>query len=73
MRAYLASIEPLRTSGKLGPVLFQLPPNLKVDLPLLKNFVSGLPRNFRAAFEFRNTSWFIDEVFHALRRINPEP
>jgi uncharacterized protein YecE (DUF72 family) len=51
---------------RLGPVLFQLPPNLKKDLPRLKDFLAGLPRSFRAAFEFRHASWFDDEVFGAL-------
>ncbi len=69
-RAFFASIEPLRDSGKLGPVLFQLPPNLKLGLPPLKDFLAGLPPGFRAAFEFRNTSWFNDEVFSVLRKAN---
>ena len=51
---------------RLGPVLFQLPPNLKKDLPRLKDFLAGLPRSPRAAFEFRHPSWFDDEVFGAL-------
>jgi uncharacterized protein YecE (DUF72 family) len=51
---------------RLGPVLFQLPPNLKKDLPLLAEFLEGLPRSPRAAFEFRHASWFDDEVFGAL-------
>ena len=69
-RVFFASIEPLRASGKLGPVLFQLPPNLKLDLSLLEDFLAGLPRDFRTAFEFRNVSWFNDEVFNALRKAN---
>ncbi len=51
----------------LGPVLFQLPPNLKKDLPRLKRFLGSLPRERRAAFEFRHESWFDEEVFEALR------
>ena len=51
---------------RLGPVLFQLPPNLKKDLPRLKDFLAGLPRSPRAAFEFRHPSWFDDEVFGVL-------
>jgi uncharacterized protein YecE (DUF72 family) len=51
---------------RLGPVLFQLPPNLKKDLPRLKDFLAGLPRSPRTAFEFRHPSWFDDEVFGAL-------
>ena len=52
---------------KLGPVLFQLPPNFKKDTVLLADFVNGLPEGMRAAFEFRHPSWFEDEVFEALR------
>jgi uncharacterized protein YecE (DUF72 family) len=53
--------------GKRGPVLFQLPPNLKKDLPRLAEFLKALPANHQAAFEFRNDSWFADEVYDALR------
>ena len=51
---------------RLGPVLFQLPPNLKKDLARLTDFLALLPRSFRAAFEFRHGSWFDEEVFSAL-------
>ncbi len=53
--------------AKRGPVLFQLPPNLKKDVPRLAEFLSALPEGHRAAFEFRDESWFADEVFAALR------
>ncbi len=52
---------------KRGPVLFQLPPNLKKDLPRLLAFLQMLPVGHRAAFEFRNDTWFDDEVYAALR------
>jgi uncharacterized protein YecE (DUF72 family) len=52
---------------RLGPLLFQLPPNLKKDTPLLRDFLMLLPGNRRAAFEFRHQSWFDEEVFAALR------
>ena len=58
----LASLGPKR-----GPVLFQLPPNLKKDLPRLTEFLQLLPQDHRAAFEFRNESWFDDDVYAALR------
>jgi len=51
---------------KRGPVLFQLPPNLKKDLPRLEAFLGLLPAEHRAAFEFRNESWFADDVYAAL-------
>ena len=57
----------LATLGaKRGPVLFQLPPFLKKDLPRLKEFLHLLPEGHRAAFEFRNDTWFDDEVYAEL-------
>jgi uncharacterized protein YecE (DUF72 family) len=55
---------------KRGPILFQLPPFFKKDLPLLKDFLGALPRNLKCAFEFRHTSWFDDETFAALKSHN---
>ena len=51
----------------LGPLLFQLPPNLKKDVPRLHDFLELLPSSCRAAFEFRHQSWFDDEVFALLQ------
>ncbi len=65
---FLAALGPLREAGKLGPVLFQLPPFLKCDLPLLSDFLDHLPPQIRAAFEFRHVSWFSDEVYELLRK-----
>jgi len=67
---FLATIEPLASAGKLGPVLFQLPPNLKADAALLKDFLALLPRTLPAAFEFRHDSWFADSTWEALRLRN---
>lgn len=53
--------------GRLGPLLFQLPPNLKKDLPRLEAFLDEIPDTARAAFEFRHESWFDDDVLGALR------
>ena len=55
---------------KLGPVLFQLPPNFGKDTFVLGDFVNGLPGGTRAAFEFRHESWFDDEVFETLKTSN---
>jgi len=52
---------------KRGPVLFQLPPNMKKDLPRLEAFLALLPPDHRAAFEFRNDTWFGDDVYAALK------
>jgi uncharacterized protein YecE (DUF72 family) len=55
---------------RLGALLFQLPPNLKKDVPRLTDFLRLLPSSQRAAMEFRHQSWFDDEVFAALREHN---
>jgi uncharacterized protein YecE (DUF72 family) len=52
---------------KRGPVLFQLPPNLKKDVARLAAFLAILPVDHRAAFEFRNETWFADDVYQALK------
>ena len=68
-RGFLASLQPLSEAGKLGFVLFQLPPFLKADAALLRDFLDGLPTgNF--AFEFRHASWFTDEIFSLLKNKN---
>jgi len=55
-----------RLGKKLGPVLFQLPPNFKADVDLLRGFLRLLPKSMRAAFEFRHPSWESDETRRAL-------
>ena len=67
---FVDSLLPLKEAGKLGPVLFQLPPNLKCDLQILTDFLAGLPRDVRYAFEFRHDSWFQNGVFSLLRKAN---
>jgi uncharacterized protein YecE (DUF72 family) len=52
---------------RLGPLLFQLPPNFKKDMPRLRQFLALLPSQRRTAFEFRHQSWFDEEVFGLLR------
>lgn len=64
---FLASLEPLREAKKLGPVLFQLPPDLKCDAGRLKEFVEALPSGFRTAMEFRHETWFAPETYELLR------
>lgn len=70
MRFFLQSMEPMRESGKLGPILIQTPPNLKADADLLKTFVQCLPQAYKFAFEFRHESWFNDAVYEILRSRN---
>jgi uncharacterized protein YecE (DUF72 family) len=67
---FLSTIEPLASAGKLGPVLFQLPPNLKVDMELLRGFLASLPRPLKASFEFRHASWLREETYSVLRERN---
>ena len=52
---------------RLGPLLFQLPPNFRKDVPRLRGFFEQMPERRRVAFEFRHASWFDDETFAALR------
>ncbi|MCA1830990.1 MAG: DUF72 domain-containing protein, partial [Actinobacteria bacterium] len=54
--------------GKLGPVLFQLPPRFPADPPRLEAFCELLPTEMRAAFEFRDLSWERDDVYAILER-----
>jgi uncharacterized protein YecE (DUF72 family) len=63
---YYESIEPLVRSGKLGPVVWQLPPNFRCDLERLRTALAGLPPG-RHCFEFRHPSWFADQVYELLR------
>jgi uncharacterized protein YecE (DUF72 family) len=67
---FVSSLEPLARAGKLGPVLFQLPPNMKFDAALLREFLGELPRVLKAAFEFRHPSWFVDETWSLLKERN---
>ena len=55
---------------QLGVVLFQLPPNMKKDLPRLETFLGQLPQTTPAAFEFRHPTWFDDDVLELLRSQN---
>jgi uncharacterized protein YecE (DUF72 family) len=70
LKRFLSTLETLERAGKFGPLLFQLPPNLKADPPLLVEFLRHLPRTVRAAFEFRHESWFTDATWAALRERN---
>jgi uncharacterized protein YecE (DUF72 family) len=67
---FLGTIEPLARAEKLGPLLFQLPPNMKADANLLGEFLATLPRALQSAFEFRHASWFSDEIFDLLKSGN---
>jgi uncharacterized protein YecE (DUF72 family) len=71
---FIAALAPVRQAGKLGLLLFQLPPNFKADPELLSTFLF-LPSLKGAnappiAFEFRHQSWFCEEVYTILREHN---
>lgn len=65
---FFKAIDPLRSARRLGPVLFQLAPNFKCDVPLLQSFLAKLPPDLQYAFEFRNASWLVDEVYRLLEQ-----
>jgi uncharacterized protein YecE (DUF72 family) len=69
-RAFLESLEPLRSAGRMGPILFQLAPSFKMDAERLRHFVELLPRRDRTAFEFRSASWFDDDIYAILKEAN---
>jgi uncharacterized protein YecE (DUF72 family) len=56
--------------GKLGPILFQLPPRWKANKERLRDFLKGLPKDTRYAFEFRDPSWFDDSIYRSLAERN---
>jgi uncharacterized protein YecE (DUF72 family) len=68
--AFLKSLEPLRASRRLGPVLYQFAPTFKCDLARLDGYLPLLPTDMRFAFEFRHASWLVDEVYERLARRN---
>jgi uncharacterized protein YecE (DUF72 family) len=59
-----------RLEGKLGPILFQLPPRWQVNTTRLREFLEALPAGHRHVFEFRDASWLEPEVFSILRQYN---
>lgn len=71
---FIGALEPVRQAGKLGLLLFQLPPNFKADAERLTNFLSipalqaSGPTSI--AFEFRHESWFNEDIYAILRQHN---
>ena len=64
---FLKTIDPLRSARRIGPILFQLPPILKCDVALLRDYLALLPADLQYAFEFRHASWMNEEVYGVLR------
>ncbi|HYR27864.1 MAG TPA: DUF72 domain-containing protein [Thermoanaerobaculia bacterium] len=59
-----------RLRGKLGPILWQLPPGWKVNVERLEEFLSILPKEHRYTFELRNETWMTDRVLELLQKYN---
>ncbi|MFN2530322.1 MAG: DUF72 domain-containing protein [Pyrinomonadaceae bacterium] len=59
-----------RLQEKLGPILFQLPPHWKLNLQRLDEFLRSLPNGHRYAFEFRDASWLVNDLYELLRQHN---
>ncbi len=68
LRLFLDTVRKLH--AKLGPVLFQLPPNFKKDLARVGDLLTQFPSDVRAACEFRHASWWSDDVYELLRSTN---
>lgn len=66
VQTFAKGMEPLLAGGRFGGALFQLPPNFKADVGLLREFLQLLPRPMKSAFEFRHDSWFNEEIYKAL-------
>jgi uncharacterized protein YecE (DUF72 family) len=71
---FVAALKPARAAGKLGSLLFQLPPNFAADNARLQAFLQAPAfvknRSLQVAFEFRHPSWFTDATYEILRRSN---
>ena len=71
---FVSTLEPVCQAGKLGLLLFQLPPNFKADPQRLADFLAAPALTASGAtpiaFEFRHESWFTDEIYSVLREHN---
>ena len=69
LEAFAGAIQPVADAGRLGPVLFQLPPNFKADEGRLAQFLADAKGcRFRMAFEFRHESWFDAAIYRIMER-----
>jgi len=68
LEVFFTRIKPLEKN--LGAILYQLPPSLKIDLGLLKEFLEVLPQNLDQAVEFRDKSWLTSKTFSLLKSYN---
>lgn len=65
---FFKAIEPLRSAGRLGAILYQLPPAMKADLQTLAGFLALLPEDLRHTFEFRHASWLQPDLYDLLQK-----
>ncbi|MEX0771553.1 MAG: DUF72 domain-containing protein [Balneolales bacterium] len=65
---FYKGIEPL--GDKVGPILFQLPPGWKLKLERLNDFLNHLSKDYRHTFEFRNETWFDEQIYDTLKEHN---
>jgi uncharacterized protein YecE (DUF72 family) len=74
LASFLAALEPAHAASKLGPLLFQLPPNFSADPHRLDAFLESVASTttypMQLTFEFRHASWFQDATYDILRRHN---
>lgn len=66
LRRFFAAANHLKS--KLGPVLYQLPPNWRLDLDRFDHFLRALPKAGRAVIEFRDPSWLVDDIYQLMER-----
>lgn len=66
LQNFLSRVQLLQS--KLGPLLYQLPPNMKCNDTALEDFLAILPRHYHHVFEFRNESWLNDRILDLLRQ-----
>ena len=66
--AFLRSLDPLRATRRLGPILFQLPPDFQRNEAILADFLGALPADLRYSVEFRHESWLTDDVYQVLEK-----
>ncbi|HEX4373389.1 MAG TPA: DUF72 domain-containing protein [Puia sp.] len=66
IQKFFTSIEKLKE--KLGAILFQLPPHWKINAERLDAFISVLPGDHRYTFEFRDHTWYHQEIYDILKK-----
>ncbi len=68
LERFLGAVSVLAPSGQLGPILVQLPPQFRADVPRLDAFLRQVPPLFRLALEVRHRSWHSEETYAVLRQ-----